>query len=325
MPEPRGLTRSPSQTSVTSAGNTSAISVGTYMSKLPQGVLPGRCIFVDKDDCRNYLQYHGVEAMGWGTGKAKRVEDLMKELEEGECWLELHEGKAVRVVGVVKLIVRNPQHPGHHLVCVGQQMADGRRRPRNVLLSEKMRPREPPRKAALRAVEEELQSARDRKVKLSDHHADQFALNADSHKHWVETIESPSYPHLSTRYHLHQSERRRAAHAHSLRPDPRVCTAVTTSDRARAAGSRCACPGCRRTASRRSSAWRRARSSTSGSGGRIATTTYGTRARRRGRLARPRRTPPRLSRAARRLRGRRSTSGSSRARGGARWGGSWPL
>ena len=119
MPEPRGLTCSPSQTSVTSAGNTSAISVGTYMSKLPQGVLPGRCIFVDKDDCRNYLQYHGVEAMGWGTGKAKRVEDLMKELEEGECWRRpprtagrapLTLFRAVNIMSVC-LITHHSNHP----------------------------------------------------------------------------------------------------------------------------------------------------------------------------------------------------------------------
>ena len=116
--------------------------------------------FDDKAALRAFLEAHGIDTIAWGAGKAKRMEDLLQELHDNESSLQLVGRKAYRWVGVVKLIVRTPELPDHHLACYEQQMPDGRKRPRNVLLSEKKARDEPAARAALRAIREELASVK---------------------------------------------------------------------------------------------------------------------------------------------------------------------
>ena len=157
--------------------------------------------FATRDDLRVFLEAHGVDTIAWGVGGAKRVEDCLKELHEKDCTLALAGGKVFRSVAVVKLVIRNPEVLAHHLVCYEQQMADGRRRPRNVLLSEKMRIGETPQHAALRAIREELGS-------VKSIQQDDILLKESTHLAWEEVVESASYPNLPTRYELHQFEMR---------------------------------------------------------------------------------------------------------------------
>lgn len=158
-------------------------------------------MFTDKDSCRAYLEANGVDTIAWGSGKAKRIQDLMKELEEKESTLQVVNKKLYRITGVVKLVVRHPELRSRHLMCYSQQMADGRKRSRNVLLSEKKRADETPHNAALRAIKEELGS-------VSTLQADGIVLRVlrESHIYWEELVESPSYPNLVTVYKLNQFE-----------------------------------------------------------------------------------------------------------------------
>ena len=156
-------------------------------------------IFADKVEARKYLLSHGVDTAAWGVCDAKRIEDLLEELQQGEASLQLIGGKIYRNLGVVKLIVRSPEVPGQHLVCYEQQMADGRKRQRNVLLAEKKKRNETADQAAMRAIREELGSVKGMKL-------DSVLLRVGTYKNWEEVDVSPSYPTLSTRYELHQYE-----------------------------------------------------------------------------------------------------------------------
>ena len=164
-----------------------------------QSSLVKELTFTSKDECRKTLERHGVDTIMWGAGRSKSIDDLMKEISTQDCILQLMHGTVYRCVGVVKLVVRSPDMPGHHLVCYQQLMADGRVRPRNVLVSEKKKPNELPQRAAMRAVQEELGS-----VEGIDR--EDIVIRTATHLHWVETEESPSYPTLQTRYELHQFE-----------------------------------------------------------------------------------------------------------------------
>ena len=169
--------------------------------RAPRRPLIARSTFVDKQDARKYLEANGVDTITWGVGTAKHVADLLAELRSGDCSLAFMGNKLCRLVGVVKLIIRSSDKElsDHHLMCYEQQLANGRRRPRNVLLSEKKPPEESAQRAAFRAVKEELGS--DGNLNMG-----KTKLLVDTHKNWVETVDSPSYPHLSTRYDLHQFE-----------------------------------------------------------------------------------------------------------------------
>jgi hypothetical protein len=99
-----------------------------------------------------------VDTASWGANGAKRVEDLLEEMQDKEISLQLIDGKMYRTVGLVKVVVRNPEVPRYHLVCYEQQLADGRKRPCNALLAVKKKPDETAQQAATRAIEKELGS-----------------------------------------------------------------------------------------------------------------------------------------------------------------------
>ncbi|KAL2641704.1 hypothetical protein R1flu_009291 [Riccia fluitans] len=129
----------------------------------------------------------------WGSASAtKRVANLWCELVEGEISLE-DSRPPKRTAHVASVKIRNEQ--GHVLVEAYQQMADGRVRPRNRPLSEKMRPGEHVEEACLRGIYEELgcqMGARERVV-----------IIPESYRREEEERESFSYPGLPTRYVIH--------------------------------------------------------------------------------------------------------------------------
>lgn len=129
----------------------------------------------------------------WGNAAAtKRVSNLWCELVEGEISLE-DSRPPKRTAHVASVKIRNDQ--GHVLVEAYQQMADGRVRPRNRPLSEKMRPGEHVEEACLRGIFEELgcqMGARERVVMVPE-----------SYRREEEERESFSYPGLPTRYVIH--------------------------------------------------------------------------------------------------------------------------
>ncbi|XP_002993079.2 uncharacterized protein LOC9652423 [Selaginella moellendorffii] len=126
----------------------------------------------------------------WGTAPGtKRVANLWRELLEGEISLE-DSRPPKRTVHVASVQIVNES--GEMLVEAYQEMADGRIRPRNRPLSEKMRPGESVEEACLRGISEELGCA-----------IDQVALLRESYQRVEEERESFSYPGLSTRYVIH--------------------------------------------------------------------------------------------------------------------------
>ena len=56
---------------------------------------------------------------------AKRVVELYDEIEAHESTLRRFDHRVLRCLEVVKLVVRQPGRPKHHLVCVRQTMANG--------------------------------------------------------------------------------------------------------------------------------------------------------------------------------------------------------
>ena len=167
--------------------------------------------FTTADEFEDFLFTVEVDTCSWGTGGAKKVEDLLGELRDKESTLqrqmfrratdrgvELIGGKCYRRLRVVKVVVRSVKDGNRHLACYEQQMADGRMRKRNVLLAEKIIASEDPKEAAIRGVIEEI----------GQHLPDPSLceLVPQSLLVWDELVDSPSYPSLITQYTLHQIE-----------------------------------------------------------------------------------------------------------------------
>jgi hypothetical protein len=136
-----------------------------------------------------WLEANSIPKHTWGVGQAKSVVDLWSEYQRGETIFE--DDPPVRQVSVVQLRI---QRGDRILVELEQVLADGRRRARNRLPSEKMKAGESPIMAAWRCLVEEL-GLDVRDVVVSE---------------VVETtetiIDSPSYPGLPTRYTFHTME-----------------------------------------------------------------------------------------------------------------------
>ena len=199
--------------------------------------------FADKEEARKYLLAHGVDTATWGANGAKRVEDLLEEMQNKEISLQLIDGKMYRTVGVVKVVVRNPEVPRHHLVCYEQQMADGRKRPRNALLEEKKKPDETAQQAATRAIEKELGSVLPhvlphelgsvlrmgpclRLEKIEEPHLESLRDVRSRDGRTARTaraVSLTSYPTLCTRHELHQVE----VHVRGLPMVPFVSELIT--------------------------------------------------------------------------------------------------
>ena len=196
--------------------------------------------FADKEEARKYLLAHGVDTATWGANGAKRVEDLLEEMQDKEISLQLIDGKMYRTVGVVKVVVRNPEVPRHHLVCYEQQLADGRKRPRNALLAEKKKPNETAQQAATRAIEKELGSVLPHELpqelgsvlrmgtclrleKIEEPHLGSRRDVRSRDGRTARADSSTSYPTLCTRRELHQVE----VHVRGLPIQPFVSELIT--------------------------------------------------------------------------------------------------
>lgn len=124
----------------------------------------------------------------YGKGKAKEFDDLLKEIESGDCQILWEENKPIRVVEVISIEVFS--HCGQELVEDRQQFKDGRIRRREMKgISEKKLLDESPIEGAYRAMLEEL-NLKSRDFVLS------FAGEAE------EKVESPSYPGLFSYYKI---------------------------------------------------------------------------------------------------------------------------
>lgn len=138
----------------------------------------------------HWLDQSGIDASGWGAGGSKTVAQLWDELRSGDCAVQL--APARRVVNVLQLIIRKE---GYVLLEVEQEFGSGRRRQRQGLPSEKMKPGESCQEAAARCLAEELGVEKT-----------MARFDASSCRETTSTAESPSYPGLLTQYNFHTIE-----------------------------------------------------------------------------------------------------------------------
>jgi hypothetical protein len=146
--------------------------------------------FASVHELRDWLASREIPVHLWGTGQAKRVEDLWSELSTGESVLT--DLPPRRQVAFVSVIVRRG---GTSLTEVAQLLATGQTRTRRVLPSEKMLPGEDAETAAYRCVGEELGVPRE-----------SCRIIPGTCSEASRTAESPSYPGLVTRYRMNQVE-----------------------------------------------------------------------------------------------------------------------
>lgn len=137
-----------------------------------------------------------VETSRWGAGVAKTMNHLVNEVASGECSLETDDaGVVFRQVEVLDVDVLYCRPDGQWLVLVEdkQVFTDGRERQRSLdfSLAEKLNAGEEVDTATIRAVAEELG--------VSDELEGHYDAGAEQ-----KTLESPSYPGLTTKYIIHK-------------------------------------------------------------------------------------------------------------------------
>lgn len=135
-----------------------------------------------------WLAAQAIDVGAWGRDGAKRVADLWHELASGDCVLQ-----AAPAVRQIQLVAVRIQRGDDVLLELAQELADGTRRERLILPSEKMRPGEDVLAAARRGLLEELHLAP----------AD-VELLPDSYRLRRRQMDSPSYPGLPTVYLIHR-------------------------------------------------------------------------------------------------------------------------
>lgn len=147
------------------------------------------------DTLKTQLENAGVDISSWGTGKAKTLEHLQKEIEEGETVLTTNEsGELIRLLTVASadIIYTSKDGKQYQLKEEKQIFKDGRERQRNFehAISEKIKLKEDPEMAIARGIKEELgiESVIDL-IKIED---------------TKNLVESPSYPGLKTEYNMHK-------------------------------------------------------------------------------------------------------------------------
>eukprot|EP00966_Prymnesium_polylepis_P110452 2555464-Prymnesium_polylepis.1 len=180
------MQRPPTATTYAEELQTHAVNITTVM----------RGTFSTEAELRGWMEANGIDTSGYGKGKAKHLVDLFKEIDRKESTLQLLGGKVYRCLAVMKLVVRQKGKMQRHLACYAQTMTDGRKRERDILPSEKMFDGEVPHIAAVRGLIEEFSS-----VGADETNSD---LDPNSLLTWDEVIESPSFPNLTTQYHMHQ-------------------------------------------------------------------------------------------------------------------------
>ncbi|PRW57309.1 hypothetical protein C2E21_4331 [Chlorella sorokiniana] len=137
-----------------------------------------------------WLASGGIEVACFGHGSAKTLEQLWEEVEAGETQLFLEEGRPLREVSVLNVLLTNGQ--GQTLYEEAQVLPNGSRRPRGLPLSEKLLPGEAWQEAVVRGVMEELGPVLPANP--------QVEVDEASMQESVETKESQSYPGLLSKY-----------------------------------------------------------------------------------------------------------------------------
>jgi hypothetical protein len=113
------------------------------------------------DSLRNQLESFGIDTTTWGTGEAKTIEHLYKEIKNGETILVVNDaGELLRkvIVGGTDVYYTSPEGKRYHLKEEKQVFKDGRERRRNLETSVggKIKPNEDPKDATMREIKEEL-------------------------------------------------------------------------------------------------------------------------------------------------------------------------
>lgn len=155
-----------------------------------------------RDEVTLLLKLNGISTEHWGEGKAKTVEDLVKEVVAGECLLDrVAEGEVKRMMQVarVHVSIHLPDGRTMELWEDKQVMESGGERERGRFgpgLAEKMTNLENPAAAAVRGIEEELFDRR----KVVPPESVIFTEELE------EEEESQSYPGLVTQLHIFKYE-----------------------------------------------------------------------------------------------------------------------
>ena len=147
------------------------------------------------DALQKQLVDAGIDTSSWGTGKAKTLEHLQREIESGETILIIREtGKLLRRIVVVgaDIYYQSPDGKKYRLKEDRQVFKDGRERRRDLgqAVSEKMKPDEDPKDAMIRGIQEELGISSE--IALTETGTD------------VQQATSPSYPGLESEYIRHK-------------------------------------------------------------------------------------------------------------------------
>ena len=161
--------------------------------RLEQNVGSERTTNITRQDLIKKLSDAGIDPSIWGQGKAKTVEDLLQEVNDGEIELiSTPDGTLVRKVPVVTVDVMYTDALGRHykLVESRQVFTDGRERhrDRNTSVAEKLKVGENVAEAALRGVQEELGIS------------GEIQLTEDGRE--ITELDSPSFPDLRSQYEI---------------------------------------------------------------------------------------------------------------------------
>lgn len=146
-------------------------------------------LFDDPNDLEAWLISKGIFTNSWRRYNGKSLTDLWTEYNIGETIFQ--DDPPMRLIEVAEIIIRRGNTI---LIELEQEFADGRRRARLVLPSEKLKSGEAPRHAALRCLREELGLG-----------GTDVTLREEPNL--MEGVaDSPSYPGLQTHYRFYTFE-----------------------------------------------------------------------------------------------------------------------
>ncbi len=146
--------------------------------------------FESVDQLCRWLANQGINTSAWGVGNTKTANDFWHELVQGDSSLQL--SPPLRRVHVAQILIRKN---GRILIESVQEFGNGRRRFRNQVPSEKMKPNESFLTAAARCLYEELGIS-----------AGQITFNEATYSELEVDTDSISYPGLPTQYIFHRME-----------------------------------------------------------------------------------------------------------------------
>jgi len=143
------------------------------------------------EQLREQLEGAGIDTSIWGTGEAKTLANLQREIEHGETVLTTGEtGELMRkvVMGGADIYYESPNGVVYRLKEEKQVFNDGRERRRDYghAVSEKMKPNEDAIEGMIRGIQEELGIG--------------GAINLVQTDEDEQTLMSPSYPGLKSQY-----------------------------------------------------------------------------------------------------------------------------